>query len=378
MPTRVRSFSKINLGLAIGPLRGDGFHALTTLYQTLEAHDVVTVSAQPLPTGESSRITLESNDRRVPLDARNTVWKMLTLALAVEPFAAGRWAVQVNIHKRLPMQGGLGAGSANAAAALLGLEREVDLSLGGAERLRIAAAVGSDVPLFLIGGTVLGLGRGEQVFPMPDLVAGSAAGHTPDAVAVVLALPGMGVSTPQAFRDWDAPAAAIRPAESQQEALGLTPAPSSDRLEELSRALAAALCESHTSSGVFPAIGREGLARQPLSALVRTGIRNDFEEVVFRQHPFLGTIKRALLGLDDESAGVSAPASGVLHAALSGSGSALFGLYGSGRAALHAEARLQALGVRTMRTRILSRAAYWDQMFVPAPAAAGRESGGRE
>jgi 4-diphosphocytidyl-2-C-methyl-D-erythritol kinase len=345
MPTRVRSYSKINLGLAIGPVREDGFHGLTTLYQTIEAHDGITLAAEPLRVGEPGRIVLSSSDRRVPLDGRNTVWKMLERVLAEEPYRVCGWAVRAHIEKRLPMQGGLGAGSANAAAALVALERETGLALAGAERLRIAAEVGSDVPLFLIGGAVLGLGRGEQVYPMPDLCGGEAP------VEVVLALPGVGVSTPQAFRDWDAMAAAD----------GLTGPACSDRIEELSRALAAALCEPQTSSGVLPAHEREDLARHSLAALVRTGIRNDFEEVVFRHHPLLGTIKRALLGLDSEAAPASSgQAAGVLYAALSGSGSALFGLYGHPSAADAAEARLEAMGARSLRTRLLSRAAYWD------------------
>jgi len=370
MATRIRSFSKINLGLAIGPVREDGFHELATLYQTIAAYDEVTVAAEPLRVGGPNQIVLSSNDRRVPLDGRNTVWKMLERTLAVTPFRERGWAVRVHIQKHLPMQGGLGAGSANAAAALIALERESGLTMHGAERLRVAAAVGSDVPLFLIGGAVLGLGRGEQVYPMPDLVTESS---ERDTIQVVLALPGMGVSTPQAFRDWDALAAGAASGPAGGATVELTPPGSSGRLEELSRALAAALSEPQTSSGVLAANAQEDLARQPLAALVRTGIRNDFEEVVFRQHPFLGTIKRALVGSDhasggsDSSVGESAPelsghAGGVLYAALSGSGSALFGLYRDASAAVEAESRLQAIHVRSLRSRFLSRAAYWRQM----------------
>jgi 4-diphosphocytidyl-2-C-methyl-D-erythritol kinase len=214
---------------------------------------------------------------------------------------------------------------------------------------------------------------------MPDLVAESSESSEPNSIPVVLALPGMGVSTPQAFREWDALAAAAPELSGGSKATsgsasGLTPPPSSDRLEELSRALAAALSEPQTSSGVFAASEQEDLARHPLAALVRTGIRNDFEEVVFRQHPLLGTIKRALVGPDhayggsDSSVGESAPgpsgyASGALYAALSGSGSALFGLYRDASAAGEAESRLQAISVRSLRTRLLSRAAYWRQMY---------------
>ena len=429
MSTTVRSFSKINLGLSIGPIRPDGFHSLTTLYQTLAAHDLVTLAAERLGAGERNRIVLASNDRRVPLDGRNTVWKMLERVLALEPFAGARWAVHATIEKRLPMQGGLGAGSANAAAALVALERETGLALPGGERLRIAAEVGSDVPLFLIGGAVLGLGRGEQVYPMPDLVPeqmpdlvpkkvtkkepvaepgleldrGDRPGLPADpdpvdegaGVEVVLALPALGVSTPQAFREWDRRVLERErergqererergQGRGQQLAQGadatLTPGSTFGTMAELSRALAVSLCEPHHSSGVLPSVARRDLARHPLAALVRTGIENDFEQVVFRQHPLLGTIKRTLLGqalkagtqayelsaswsLPGISAG-SRTRSGALYAALSGSGSALFGLYASSSEASDAEERLRLIGVASLRTRMLGRAAYWTQMF---------------
>src|SRR3954467_6365884 len=119
MPTQVRSHAKINLGLGIGAPRSDGFHALATVYQTLEVHDLVTVSARAA--GQTA-IRLTSNDRRGPTGGRNTAWKMVELALR----ELGRAAeVEIHIEKRLPVQGGLGAGSGNAVAALVGLETEL-------------------------------------------------------------------------------------------------------------------------------------------------------------------------------------------------------------------------------------------------------------
>ena len=101
--------------------------------------------------------------------------------------------VVIEIEKRLPVQGGLGGASANAVATLLGLEKALRKTLPPAERLRIAAEVGSDLPLFLIGGTVLGVGRGVQVYPLPDLPA----------LACVVVTAEVGVSTPKAFAEWD-------------------------------------------------------------------------------------------------------------------------------------------------------------------------------
>jgi 4-diphosphocytidyl-2-C-methyl-D-erythritol kinase len=396
MATRVRSHAKINLGLYIGAPRADGFHGLSTVYQTLEMHDFVTVTAREA--GETA-ILLTSNDSRVPCDGRNTAWKMVSLALEALDITA---EVEIHIEKRLPVQGGLGAGSANAVAALVGLERELgidglpglkgetwgtrglgaepektttratagpstpvaaatsaqdDSILGDGEsaicaedswhakRLQVAAKVGSDVPLFLIGGAVLGTDRGQKVESLPDF----------EPVWCVVALPEVGVSTPQAFRDWDARCAAE----------GLTEETSADRLEKLSRAYAAAFSgeilkggQGAGSSGVPTASGDH--AGPIESALVRTGImswiKNDFERVVFAQHPPLAEIKRILLGSETPEA--------ALYASLSGSGSALFGLYLTQGDAESACERLDTAGVRSQLTRTLPRAAYWREMLV--------------
>src|SRR5579863_4380129 len=226
MPTVVRSHAKINLGLFLGPPRPDGFHALTTVYQTLEMHDFVTVTAVKAPE-TSLRIT--SNDPRVPTDQHNTAWRMILLALGRLGVSA---EVDIHIDKRLPVQGGLGAGSGNAVAALAGLETELglptfrdlsarpsgekDFNVSGFMRdLELAANVGSDVPLFLIGGTVLGVDRGQKVYPLPDI----------EPTWCVVVVPEIGISTPQAFRDWDTLCAAE----------GLTQEEGTARLEKLSR-----------------------------------------------------------------------------------------------------------------------------------------------
>jgi 4-diphosphocytidyl-2-C-methyl-D-erythritol kinase len=345
MPTTVRSHAKINLGLGIGAPRPDGFHALATVYQTLEMHDLVTVSARR---AQGTTIRITSNDRRVPGDNRNTAWKMVERGLKLFCINA---EVDIHIEKRLPVQGGLGAGSANAVAALIGLEAElaVDTVRFLASRLEIAAQVGSDVPLFLIGGTVLGLDRGQEVYPLPDI----------ESVWCVVATPSVGVSTPQAFRDWDE--LCVRE--------GLTQDAGADRLKELSRAYASAFAEAIPggrqagSSGVPPQAKLVGgdLAGPLGSALVRTGITswiaNDFERVVFPQHPSLAEIKRILAAAGTPEA--------ALHASLSGSGSALFGLYPARETAEAACARLQAAGVASTLTRTLPRPEYWGQMLQP-------------
>lgn len=388
MPTTVRSHAKINLGLYIGAPRPDGFHPLATVYQTIELHDFVTVTAHPAP---ETSIRLTSNDPRVPTDSRNTAWKMV--ALALEDLRAPA-SVSIYIDKRLPIQGGLGAGSANAIAALVGLQTELNrlrkieqlpqtdraitghppgwldprqlaenmgvptsdplqLNTGNwpSRQLDLAAKVGSDVPLFLIGGAVLGRGRGEIVYPLPDF----------DPTWCLIATPPVGVSTPQAFRDWDALCASE----------GLTIDASEDRLEQLSRVYVRAFTEAmHEvgSSGV-PAqqnvSGRRDLAGPVESALVRTGItswiQNDFERVVFPQHPSLAEIKRLLAANGPPEA---APHASPLVTSLSGSGSALFGLYLTREDAQAAQQRLTAAGVQSHITQTLPRSKYWTEMIV--------------
>jgi 4-diphosphocytidyl-2-C-methyl-D-erythritol kinase len=353
MPTRVRSFSKINLGLAVGPiLPGTPFHALTTCYQTLAAHDLVTVSARPAP---MTTITLDADHPSVPRTetgdaAKNTAYRLVELALNLLNLSA---KIHITLNKRLPVQGGLGAGSANAAAALIALEKELARAFGidplpAEERLALAAEVGSDVPLFLIGGTVLGTNRGEIVSELPDL---------PE-MPCVLAIPSVGVSTAQAFADLDARMAADSAA---QTAGGLQNSPVVDKLKQLSHALAGAFGATSLKEPGPSGIARlssentQGdLAENPLLSLVRTGIENDFEEVAFSQHPSLRSTKRDLMGSGPDAA---------LYAALSGSGSALFGLYGNHTDALAAQQRVQASGTRAIVTTTLARPGYWHTMF---------------
>ena len=236
----IPSFAKINLGLKIGPGRPDGFHELRTVYQTLALHDVIRVDVV-----QGEGIEIRCSDPRVPQDSSNTCYKIVERVMASiregrivatgrepqiprltslardgnfkrvaardanfvvnesgaregAPFQStevpARGKVVIEIEKRLPVQGGMGAASSNAVATMIGLERALGIELSPQEKMRIAAEVGSDVPLFLIGGTVLGIGRGEEVYPLQDLPP----------MHVVVVTPPIGVSTPQAFARWDA------------------------------------------------------------------------------------------------------------------------------------------------------------------------------
>jgi 4-diphosphocytidyl-2-C-methyl-D-erythritol kinase len=321
MPTTVRSFAKINLGLHIGRARPDAFHELRTVYQTIALHDVIHVSV-----GRGQGTEIQCDDPRVPTDATNTCYRIVERAMQS---LGMNLRVTIKIDKQLPVQGGLGGASGNAVAALLAFERAAKKRLTVAERLRIAAEVGSDLPLFLIGGTVLGVGRGEEVYPLPDLPS----------FPCVVALPEIGVSTPQAFKDWDA-----NPATPGSK---LTLPPTSDRMIELSPAVSAWLGGLPQNLSGVPGSRSRGRAETLLLDLVRTGIENDFEQVVFPKHPELREVKRVLLD------------AGAAYASLSGSGSAVYGLFRSRSAAEKGCAKLQRKGVPAVVTRTLTRAQYW-------------------
>ena len=327
MSIALRSFAKINLGLKIGPARADGFHELRTIYQTLALHDVIRVDVQA-----GSGIEIRCDDRRVPLDSSNTCYKIAERVLKATGTSV---KIVIQIEKQLPVQGGMGAASSNAVAAMLGLERALGTELPANEKLRIAAEGGSDLPLFLIGGTVLGVGRGEEVSALQDLPA----------MHLVVVTPAIGVSTPAAFARWDE-MVAREPALTGADAAGTINEFGQDMFAWLSKSV---YPQAGPASGV-PAGGGDR-AETPLLDLVRAGIENDFERVVFPEYPELREVKRVL------------QREGARYASLSGSGSTLYGVFASGEAAQAAAQRMRAAGHAAVATTTLTRDQYWRQIF---------------
>ena len=345
MTVAVRSFAKINLGLYIGAARADGYHDLRTAYQTIALHDVIRVS---VGRGSGIEILCKNKDPRIPLDSSNTCYR---IAERVLDELGAKARVSIEIEKQLPVQGGLGSASSNGVATMVALELTLKKKLSASARLRIAAAVGSDLPLFLVGGTTLGVGRGEEVYPLPDLAA----------MPMVVVMPEVGVSTAQAFADWDAlvengscgDGALPRPGGAEPRLhtpdRPLTRAGASDRLFEVGCVLSAWLADSNKSGLPNTGAPAKGGSRAGnlLSDLVRTGIENDFERVVFPKYPELRDIKGAL-----ERAGSR-------YASLSGSGSTLYGLFRSPAEAAKAASRLRKQGLKAVATRTLTRRQYW-------------------
>jgi 4-diphosphocytidyl-2-C-methyl-D-erythritol kinase len=334
MPVVVRSFAKINIGLEIGSRRADGFHPLRTLYQTVALHDRLRIEL-----ARGTGIEIRSKDARVPDDESNTCWRMAVRAMKA---LKARGRVVIQIEKSLPVQGGLGGASSNAVATLLALERLLGTQLAPEERHRLAAEVGSDLPLFLLGGTVLGMGRGEEVYPLEDLPA----------LDCVIVTPEVAISTPQAFAEWDAQqqeaGSRRQEAGGEHQPAKLTLAHHSDKLNGFSRAVFAWL--SGSSTGV-PAKGGGDRAEALLLDLVHAGIENDFETVVFPQHPELRAAKRAL------------EREGAAYSSLSGSGSAVYGLFKSANESQKAAARLSAEGIPAVAIKTLPRREYWKKIW---------------
>jgi 4-diphosphocytidyl-2-C-methyl-D-erythritol kinase len=158
-PVTVRVPAKINLHLAVGPLRSDGYHDLSTVFHAVSLFDEVTVAATEHPGVEVHG----EGAAEVPTDGSNLAWRAVELVAA----HAGRPpAVRVVLRKGIPVAGGMGGGSADAAATLVGLAAMWKLDLSRDELARLAAQLGSDVPFALHGGTALGTGRGDTIVPV--------------------------------------------------------------------------------------------------------------------------------------------------------------------------------------------------------------------
>jgi 4-diphosphocytidyl-2-C-methyl-D-erythritol kinase len=255
---RLRSLAKINLDLRVLHKRPDGFHELRSLFQTISLADTIEVEYQRGRT----KIELKSN-LNIPgnliLRAADTVMKAAR--------ATGR--LRFNLTKRIPLGGGLGGGSSNAAAVLLALPALLKKTVPLEKLMELAAELGSDVPFFLIGGTAVGLGRGTELYPLPD---------APPSPGLLIA-PGIHSSTAEAY-------AALH-----RKVLQEVPPDMINKFQ-----------------AVAWSTGDAGAPQDP-------GWTNDFEMVVFNRHPQLKSIKGKLLKL------------GARRAMMTGSGSALFGLF---------------------------------------------------
>ncbi len=262
MPVRlkVRSFAKINLDLRVLNERPDGFHELRTIFQTVSLADTIEIEYQ----SGRTRIDIKSN-----LNIPDNLVVRAAHSVLDATGATGR--IGFVLTKRIPLGGGLGGGSSNAAAILLALPWILRKWVPFEKLMELATTLGSDVPFFLMGGTCVGLGRGTELYPLPDIRNSPA----------ILIAPGIHVSTPDAYRG-------LR----RRLTVG-APSPIINDFQGVARRIAG---------------GRPASEWKPT---------NDFESVVFRQHPQLESIKGTLLRW------------GARPALMSGSGSTLFGIFPS-------------------------------------------------
>jgi 4-diphosphocytidyl-2-C-methyl-D-erythritol kinase len=279
---KIRAFAKVNLDLRVLQRRDDGFHEVRTLLQTLSLHDTLSFVPTRAP------FELHASGEPVPLDSGNIVWKAATAVWNTMGCIGEPHGMSVQIVKRIPVQAGLGGGSSDAAATLIALNRLWDAKLSSRALFALASSLGSDVPFFLLGGTALGVGRGEVLYPLPDLPPWY----------VVLARPRAGVSTRDAY-GWLAAANPRRGAGRHRLSVPWLPG-----AIEVSNDLEPVVCDhvpevaglrdvlarqgaeiammSGSGSAVYGLFSREGAARQAATQVRSTGA--DVWQTDFRAH----------------------------------------------------------------------------------------------
>lgn len=257
VPLILPSFAKVNLYLRVLGKRGDGYHDIFTVFQTVSLHDKL--SFELISTG----IELECDDTNVPKGESNLAVKAAELLRERYRVGAG---VRIKIEKNIPMGGGLGGGSSNAAVSLIGLSRLWGLGLNPEHLMAEASLLGSDVPFFLYGGTALGTGRGTDVELTNDI----------EGPYMLLITPGVHVDTALAYADL--------------KTQNLT----NDDANRILR-----VCRSEAGS----------------CDLIHSALINDFETVVFARFPEIGRVKQVLKEL------------GASRVSMSGSGASVFAVF---------------------------------------------------
>jgi 4-diphosphocytidyl-2-C-methyl-D-erythritol kinase len=293
---RLKAFAKLNLGLRVLFKRPDGYHELRTVFQTISLADRIEVAYTP---GAETRITIEGT----PHIQDNLVERAARLVLDELRLTA---EVHFALRKRIPAGAGLGGGSTDAAAVLIALPVLAGKTLPEGRLFELAGHLGSDVPFFLHGGTALGLGRGEELYPLPD---------QPGRRGLLVA-PEIHSSTAEAYRD---------------------------------------LSERLTS---IPLQNKLVTFQQQVWQGSGDTVANDFEEVVFARHPELGKIRDRL------------QEAGAKPAAMTGSGSAIFGVFENATQFREVLSRARTLfkSERTFPISFVSRAQYrsaWRRALAP-------------
>jgi len=266
--------AKINLVLRILDRRADGFHNLWSLMQTVGLEDEVAIQLSQHHAG----IKLQCDAHSLSTDQTNLVYRA---AAAVLQHSEQKIGLDIVLTKRIPLGAGLGGGSSDAAATIVGLNRLLNLGWSAMDMAQVGQALGSDVPFFFFAPSATVAGRGEQVNPIR--IAGSR--------WVVLVNPGFPVETKWAYQQLSSNRAGVQP-----------------------------LSDSHAALG-----GARHLSWEQVLGVAE----NDFETPVYKAHPGLQAIKQKLM------------AQGAETALLSGSGATVFGVFRDEAGAQHARAHFQ-------------------------------------
>jgi 4-diphosphocytidyl-2-C-methyl-D-erythritol kinase len=300
----VRAFAKLNLDLRVLNQGPGGFHELRSVFQTISLHDRIDISYAP------SKKTKIEGTSAIP---NNLVERA---ARALLDHTRETASLAFRLDKRIPMGSGMGGGSSDAAAVLLALPVLAGMRIPLGELIQIAAGLGSDVPFFLLGGAAVALGRGTELYPLPEI---------PSKKLLIVA-PGVHVSTPDAYRAFN-------------------------------RAGEGKLTETQVSQYIDSFQSRVwGLGKSLSKGSTGSEAVNDFERVVFPQHRQLKSILTAL------------QKSGADPARMTGSGSALFGVFTTQQQVLEARAAVerscpQAAGMpATFVSRARYKAYWWRQL----------------
>ena len=286
------SFAKINWTLEILGRRPDGYHELRTILQSIDLADRLAFEL----TDED--LVFESDSRDVPLDESNLIAKASRQFQA----AIGReFGLRIWLKKNIPVEAGLGGGSSNAAVTLLALQRLCDYPLKLKDLVGICRNLGADVPFFLTGGRAIGVGRGDEVYPLEDV---------PSNDEILLVNCGVRVPTKEAYSLLDG---------------RLTSEVGKDIIP-------------FSLEAAYLGVGR--------SRTVRPELRNDLEAAVFSRYPLLNEVKMRLLSSNAQAV------------AMSGSGSTVFALFENRTALAAAREEMERSGWWCAHVRALGRTEY--------------------
>jgi len=289
------SFAKINWTLEILGRRTDGYHEVRTILQTIDLADELAFELT------NDDLIIECDSPRVPRDETNLI------ARAIRKFqkASGTsFGLNVRLRKNIPLEAGLGGGSSNGAVTLLALQRLFNYPLKLKELFEIGRGLGADVPFFFTGGRAIGVGRGEEVYPLDDIEQNS----------ILLVNCGVRVPTKEAY------------------------------------SLLAGRLTSLEGKDIIPFSLEAAYAGIGRSRTVRPELRNDLEAAVFSRYPLLTEVKARLLS------------SNARAVAMSGGGSTVFALFESGTALVAAREEMERSGWWCAHVRALGRTEYLEKL----------------